>query len=44
MIDKHDLPFINANVRDAETGELILPEYKIVERSGDSPRRRGGNP
>ena len=34
MIEKHGLPFINANVRDAETGELILPEYMIVERSG----------
>ncbi len=34
MIEKHDLPFINANVRDAKTGELILPEYTIVERSG----------
>ena len=34
MIEKHGLPFTNANVRDAETGELILPEYMIVERSG----------
>ena len=34
MMKKHDLPFINANVRDGATGELILPEYKVVERSG----------
>ena len=34
MIDKHDLPFTNANVRDAATGELLLPEYLVVERSG----------
>jgi 2',3'-cyclic-nucleotide 2'-phosphodiesterase (5'-nucleotidase family) len=34
MIEKHDLPFTNANVRDGKTGELILPEYLVVERSG----------
>jgi 2',3'-cyclic-nucleotide 2'-phosphodiesterase (5'-nucleotidase family) len=34
MMETHSLPFINANVRDAGTGELILPEYVIVERSG----------
>ena len=34
MVEKYDLPFTNANVRDGETGELILPEYRIVERSG----------
>jgi 2',3'-cyclic-nucleotide 2'-phosphodiesterase (5'-nucleotidase family) len=34
MIEKHDLPFINANVRDTESGALILPEYLVVERSG----------
>jgi len=34
MIEKYDLPFTNANVRDAKTGELILPEYLIVERNG----------
>ena len=34
MIDKHHLPFTNANVVDASTGELILPEYLIVEKNG----------
>jgi len=34
MMETHNLPFINANVRDAGTGELILPEYTIVERNG----------
>ena len=34
MMEAHGLPFINANVRDAGTGELILPEYVIVERNG----------
>ncbi len=34
MMATHGLPFINANVRDAGTGELILPEYTIVERAG----------
>jgi 2',3'-cyclic-nucleotide 2'-phosphodiesterase (5'-nucleotidase family) len=34
MIEKHGLPFINANVRDTESGALILPEYTVVERSG----------
>jgi 2',3'-cyclic-nucleotide 2'-phosphodiesterase (5'-nucleotidase family) len=34
MMEAHNLPFINANVRDAGTGELILPEYTIVERNG----------
>jgi len=34
MIQKYDLPFTNANVRDAQTGELILPEYIIVARNG----------
>jgi len=34
MIETHDLPFTNANVRDTATGELILPEYLLVERSG----------
>ncbi|PIV80246.1 hypothetical protein COW53_10785 [bacterium CG17_big_fil_post_rev_8_21_14_2_50_64_8] len=34
MIDKHDLPFTNANVRDIGTGELILPAYLIFERGG----------
>ena len=28
------LPFTNANVRFADTGELILPEFLIVERGG----------
>jgi hypothetical protein len=34
MMTQHGLPFINANVRDAKTGELILPPYKVVERDG----------
>jgi 2',3'-cyclic-nucleotide 2'-phosphodiesterase (5'-nucleotidase family) len=34
MMEKFSLPFTNANVRDGRTGELILPEYLVVERSG----------
>ncbi len=34
MIEKYDLPFTNANVVDRNTGELILPEYLIVEKNG----------
>jgi len=34
MIEKFELPFTNANVHDAKTGELILPEYLIVEKNG----------
>jgi len=34
MIEKHSLPFTNANVFEVETGKLILPEYLIVERNG----------
>lgn len=34
MITEHRLPFTSANVRNAATGELILPEYIIVERGG----------
>lgn len=34
MIEKYDLPFTNANVRNLKTGELILPEYLVVERNG----------
>jgi len=34
MIEKYELPFTNANVRDAAPGELILPEYLVVERNG----------
>ena len=34
MIRTHGLPFTNANVRLAETGELILPPYLIVEKGG----------
>jgi hypothetical protein len=33
-IKKYRLPYTNANVRDQATGELLLPEYLIVERSG----------
>jgi len=32
MMENYDLPFTSANVRDPGTGELILPEYLIVER------------
>ncbi len=34
MMDKYGLPFTNANVRDAASGELILPQYLIVKRGG----------
>jgi hypothetical protein len=34
MMEKYDLPFTNANVKDSDSGELILPEYLIVERNG----------
>ena len=34
MIEQFGLPYTNANVRDPETGKLILPEYLIVERAG----------
>lgn len=34
MIERHKLPFTNANVRDAATGELILPEYLVVTKNG----------
>ena len=34
MSEKHNLPFTNANVRSVETGELLLPEYLVVERGG----------
>jgi len=34
MIEEYHLPFTSANVRDAATGDLILPEYLVVERGG----------
>ncbi len=34
MIEKHNLPFTNANVRDAKTGELLLPEFLVVTKNG----------
>lgn len=34
VIAEHGLPFTNANVRNAATGALILPEFLIVERGG----------
>lgn len=34
MIAQHGLPFVNANVRETSTGQLILPEFKVVERNG----------
>jgi hypothetical protein len=33
-IAKYRLPYTNANVRDAATGELLLPEFIIVEKKG----------
>jgi len=34
MIEQFGLPYTNANVSDPATGNLILPEYLIVERAG----------
>jgi hypothetical protein len=34
MIDTHRLPFLSANVRELESGALLLPPYKLVERGG----------
>lgn len=34
VIQKHNLPFTNANVQQASTGKLILPESLIIERGG----------
>jgi len=34
MIETYNLPFTCANVRTAETKELILPPYLIIERGG----------
>ncbi len=34
MMKTYRLPYTNANVRDAGTGELLLPEFLIVERQG----------
>jgi 2',3'-cyclic-nucleotide 2'-phosphodiesterase (5'-nucleotidase family) len=34
MIEKHKLPFTCANVRDAKTGELLLPEFLVVKKNG----------
>ena len=34
MMDTYQLPFTSANVRLPETGELILPEYLLIERGG----------
>lgn len=34
MIDTYHLPFTSANVRDPESGELLLPEYLLIERGG----------
>jgi len=34
MVEKYSLPFTNANVHDVATGDLILPEYLVVERNG----------
>jgi hypothetical protein len=34
MASTHGLPFVNANVKDPETGELVFPPYVVVERAG----------
>ena len=34
MSRENGLPFTNANVRDVASGQLILPEYLIVEKNG----------
>ena len=34
MIAEYDLPYTNANVVDRNSGELILPEYLVVEKNG----------
>ncbi len=34
MIEKYSLPFTSANVVNRESGELILPEYLVVEKNG----------
>ncbi len=34
MIEKYKLPFTSANVHDPGSGELILPEYLVVEKNG----------
>ena len=34
MMEKHDLPFTSANVREAKSGELVAPEFLVVERGG----------
>jgi 2',3'-cyclic-nucleotide 2'-phosphodiesterase (5'-nucleotidase family) len=34
MMDTYSLPFTSANVRMADTGELVLPKYLMVEKGG----------
>ncbi|MFH1843064.1 MAG: multiheme c-type cytochrome [bacterium] len=34
MIEKHNLPFICSNVKDPDSGELLLRPYVVVERGG----------
>ncbi|MBC8424176.1 hypothetical protein H8E07_08645 [bacterium] len=34
MIDTYQLPFTSANVRLPDSGELLLPEYLLIERGG----------
>ncbi len=34
MMDTYQLPFTSANVRDRDSGELLLPEYLLIERGG----------
>jgi len=34
MIDEYGLPFTSANTRVKDSGELLLPEYLLIERGG----------
>lgn len=34
VMDRHGLPYTSANVRFADTGEFVVPEYRVIERAG----------
>jgi hypothetical protein len=34
VMERYGLPYTSANVRFADTGEFVVPEYRIVERNG----------
>ncbi len=34
VMQKHGLPYTSSNVRFADTGELIVPEFRLIERNG----------